>query len=218
MIETNETKASVTFRSDICRAQETISLANAMSGMASDILVPAVDDMLRYSVVQTIGSIDNYLSNVLFELLNDKALISSASIRNNLDRFTFSIKDLSDLLNEMEYDNLKIYSHRRRVLKEKIERTTFQNERRPPELAKMFGVSDFWSKVRDMCPDVDIKKQYARIVARRNRIAHACDRSSVGDEVLQSIDQTYARNAIDIVKIVQSCFDREVARPLIAGC
>jgi len=99
MIETYETRASVTFRSDICRAQETISLANAMSGMASDILVPAVDDMLRYSVVQTIGSIDNYFSNVLFELLNDKALISSASIRNNLDRFTFSIKTIKNICN-----------------------------------------------------------------------------------------------------------------------
>ena len=127
----NETKASATFKSDIYRAQETVSLAGAMASMASDILVPAVDDMLRYSVVQTIGSIDNYFSNVLFELLNDYALISSASIRSNLNLFTFSIKDLSDLLNEIECDDLGIYSHRRRVLKEKINRTTFQNERRP---------------------------------------------------------------------------------------
>ena len=211
----NETKASATFKSDIYRAQETVSLAGAMASMASDILVPAVDDMLRYSVVQTIGSIDNYFSNVLFELLNDYALISSASIRSNLNLFTFSIKDLSDLLNEIECDDLGIYSHRRRVLKEKINRTTFQNERRPDHLAKMFGVSNFWPRVSDLHLGYDVQKKYGDIVARRNEIAHACDRSSVGDEVLQPIDQTYVRDAIDVVKVVQSCFDKEVAFPLI---
>ena len=211
----NETKASATFKSDIYRAQETVSLAGAMASMASDILVPAVDDMLRYSVVQTIGSIDNYFSNVLFELLNDYALISSASIRSNLNLFTFSIKDLSDLLNEIECDDLGIYSHRRRVLKEKINRTTFQNERRPHDLAGVFGVSNFWPRVSDLHLGYDVQKKYGDIVARRNEIAHACDRSSVGDEVLQPIDQTYVRDAIDVVKVVQSCFDKEVAFPLI---
>lgn len=214
----NETKASVTFKSDIYRAQETVSLAGAMSAMASDILVPAVDDMLRYSVVQTIGSIDNYFSNVLFELLNDYALISSASVRNNLQLFTFTIKDLSDLLNEVECDDLRIYSHRRRVLKEKINRTTFQNGRLPSELAKMFGVSNFWRKVSDLHLGCDVQDEYGKIVTRRNQIAHACDRSSVGDEVLQSIDRTFVRDAIDVVKAVQSCFDKEVAFPLIERC
>lgn len=215
----NETKASATFKSDIYRAQETVSLAGAMSAMASDILVPAVDDMLRYSVVQTIGSIDNYFANVLFELLNDYALISSASIRNNLQLFTFSIKDLSDLLNEVECDDLRIYSHRRRVIKEKINRTTFQNGRLPNELAKMFGVSNFWRKVSDLHHlDFDAQDKYGKIVTRRNEIAHACDRSSVGDEVLQPIDRTYVRDAIDVVKAVQSCFDKEVAFPLIERC
>lgn len=214
MVETKETRASATFRSDIRRAQETISLAHAMTGMGSDILVPAVDDMLRYSVVQTIGAIDNYFSNVLFELLNDNALISSSIIRKNLDRFTFTIKELSDLLSETECDNLKIYSHRRRVLKEKIERTTFQNERRPTELAKMFGVEDFKTKIRDVRSDV--VEQYADIVGRRNRIAHACDRSSVDNEVLQPIEQEYASNAVNVVKVVQSCFEREVALPLMS--
>ena len=37
----------------------------------------------------------------------------------------------------------------------------------------------------------------------------------MGDEVLQPIDQTYVRDAIDVVKVVQSCFDKEVAFPLI---
>lgn len=214
-----KSRADNTFHSDLQRTKGIISISDHLQTNATSILSDTADDLLRLAVVQTVGSIDSYFSNVLFELLIDESLLTSSQLTPDRSLLSFSITDVSNMLSEKD-DPLHLYLHRRRIISEKIDRIPFQHPNTPARLAKILGYSHFWDYVERGRPSTlsdsrELKSQYKDIIDRRNQIAHSIDRFSSADISRDTISSDTVREYFTTVSHIQDCFESAVVGPHI---
>ena len=147
----------------------------------------------------------------------DRQAIFSTNLSNKGDiRINFSLKELSDVLIEMNEDPLHNNLTLRRIIDEKLRTIALQNHNVPNNLSRLFGVDDFWTfcqadpLTKQIVGNRDIHEQYKTLTERRNTISHNHDRDIINTTTQNTISREFVDRGIITTRIIVNTFERQV--------
>lgn len=196
---------------------EHLTVADYVNAHTTAVVSRAYENFLRDAVIKTVGNIDAYFSKIIFELLLDRQAIFSTNLSNKGDiRINFSLKELSDVLIEMNEDPLHNNLTLRRIIDEKLRTIALQNHNVPNNLSRLFGVDDFWTfcqadpLTKQIVGNRDIHEQYKTLTERRNTISHNHDRDIINTTTQNTISREFVDRGIITTRIIVNTFERQV--------
>ena len=196
---------------------EHLTVAEYVNAHTTAVVSRAYENFLRDAVIKTVGNIDAYFSKIIFELLLDRQAIFSTNLSNKGDiRINFSLKELSDVLIEMNEDPLHNNLTLRRIIDEKLRTIALQNHNVPNNLSRLFGVDDFWTFCQadplttQIVGNRDIHEQYKTLTERRNTISHNHDRDIINTTTQNTISREFVDRGIITTRIIVNTFERQV--------
>lgn len=196
---------------------ERLTVAEYVNAHTTAVVSRAYENFLRDAVIKTVGNIDAYFSKIIFELLLDRQAIFSTNLSNKGDiRINFSLKELSDVLIEMNEDPLHNNLTLRRIIDEKLRTIALQNHNVPNNLSRLFGVDDFWTfcqadpLTKQIVGNRDIHEQYKTLTERRNTISHNHDRDIINTTTQNTISREFVDRGIITTRIIVNTFERQV--------
>jgi hypothetical protein len=196
---------------------EHLTVAEYVNAHTTAVVSRAYENFLRDAVIKTVGNIDAYFSKIIFELLLDRQAIFSTNLSNKGDiRINFSLKELSDVLIEMNEDPLHNNLTLRRIIDEKLRTIALQNHNVPNNLSRLFGVDDFWTfcqadpLTKQIVGNRDIHEQYKTLTERRNTISHNHDRDIINTTTQNTISREFVDRGIITTRIIVNTFERQV--------
>ena len=196
---------------------EHLTVAEYVNAHTTAVVSRAYENFLRDAVIKTVGNIDAYFSKIIFELLLDRQAIFSTNLSNKGDiRINFSLKELSDVLIEMNEDPLHNNLTLRRIIDEKLRTIALQNHNVPNNLSRLFGVDDFWTfcqadpLTKQIVGNRDIHEQYKTLTERRNTISHNHDRDIINTTTQNTISREFVDRGIITTRIIINTFERQV--------
>lgn len=196
---------------------EHLTVAEYVNTHTTAVVNRAYENFLRDAVIKTVGNIDAYFSKIIFELLLDRQAIFSPNLSGKGDiRISFSLKELSNVLIEMNEDPLRNNLNLRRIIDEKLRAITLQNHKVPNSLSRLFGVNDFWTfcqtdpLAKQIAGNCDIHAHYKDLTERRNTISHNHDRNIINTATQNTISREFVDRGIITTRIIVDTFERQV--------
>ena len=138
-------KAFELFNEGIDDIYQHLMVADYIKNQTTAVINCAYPNLLRDVIVKSVGNVDAYFSNIMFELLLDRQAIFSTKLADKGDnRLHFSLKELSEIVIDVQQDRLCSNLTLRRIIDKKLKLLAFQNHSIPNTLSRLFGVSEFW--------------------------------------------------------------------------
>lgn len=205
------------FEAGIEDIRQHIMVAEYIHESTTPVISRAYDNLLRDTVIKTVGNTDAYLSKILFELLLDRQAIFSTKLSSRGDtRLTFTLKELSDIIIDVSQDSLRSSLTLRRILNKKLCSLALQNHNIPHEFSKFFGIDEFWNltqkhqDVRKLTNGRDVHKHYIGLTERRNEISHNRDQSVIYTTGQTQITRDFVDAGVITTRIIVETFEKEV--------
>ena len=205
------------FEAGIEDIQQHIMVAEHIREQTTPVISSAYDNLLRDSVVKTVGNTDAYFSKIMFELLLDRQAIFSTNLSSKGEtRLTFTLKELSEVIIDVSQDPLHNNLTLRRFLDVKLCALALQNHNVPHEFSRFFGVNGFWNltqkhdDVNKLTNGRDVHQHYIERTERRNAISHNRDQNVTDTTSQTPITRDFINTGIITTQIIVETFEKEV--------
>lgn len=194
-----------------------LMVADYIRSQTTAVINCAYSNLLRDVIVKSVGNVDAYFSNIMFELLLDRQAIFSTKLASKGDnRLHFSLKELSEIVIDVQQDRLRSNLTLRRIIDKKLKLLAFQNQGIPNVISKQFGVSAFWELaqtnplVHQLKGEHDVHKHYIQLIDRRNTVTHNNDRDLIAHGTKNTVSREFIDDGILVTKIIVGTFESEV--------
>ncbi len=212
-----KSKAFELFNEGIDDIYQHLMVADYIKNQTTAVINCTYPNLLRDVIVKSVGNVDAYFSNIMFELLLDRQAIFSTKLTDKGDnRLHFSLKEVSEIVIDVQQDRLYSNLTLRRIIDKKLKLLAFQNHSIPNDLSRLFGVSAFWQLaqkdplVHQLNGEHDVHKHYMQLTDRRNTVAHNHDRNLIAYGTKNTVSREFIDDGILITKIIVGTFETEV--------
>jgi len=189
------------FRTNLLRARELGSLANAVTGITTTAI--DVSDMWRAQIVLGVSALD-YLIHELARIGMIEIAKGTRQKTDTFSKFQLPLEAVERALNGQAHE-----SWLGDTVREKHSWLSFQHPDKIADAMRLISPIKIWEAVGQELnlPPKEVKLRIEMIVDRRNKIAHEADMDPTNPGFRWPIDQQMASDALDeIVRVAEAVF------------